>query len=129
MTSCACCGLTAEWESIAQPTGGFVINGSCEPLTIKYLKVAPGQTFACNQAVFYNASGLLTTVDTDLTKFAGFMVHDLLPISASQKQSKAPVYVAGTFDGPQAVFATQTWNDPLVLQALRDRDIFLDERR
>lgn len=122
----SCCNVEAGWTTIPQPGQGFVLTSGCEATTIKTGVVLAGQNIAQYQAVFMDAAGKLTATDTDLTTFWGFAVS---AVDATAGDTAAPFYVAGTFDGEQAVFATQTWNAPAVSLALRDRDIFLVARR
>lgn len=120
-----CCNVEAGWTAIPQPGQGFILTQGCEATTVKTGTVKAGEVFAQYQAVFMDAAGLLVKADTDLTTFWGFAVH---AVDATAAAVAAPFYVAGTFDGQQAVFATQTWNAPAVTLAARDRDIFLVAR-
>lgn len=120
-----CCTVEAGWTVIPQPGQGFILTQGCEATTVKTGIVLAGQVVQQYQAVFMNAAGFLTTVDTDLATFWGFAVH---AVNATAANTAAPFYVAGTFDGEQAVFATRTWNAGPVSLALRDRDIFLVAR-
>lgn len=127
MANCDCCDLVGGWTSFPQPDNGYVLSGLCEKTTIKYLPIKAGQEFDCHQAVFYAADGKLTTVDTDPTAFAGIMVHG---VDATQPlfEQAPPVYVSGSFDAEQTVFATLTWDDPDLAQAMRRVGMFLIKR-
>lgn len=127
MSYCKCCDLDGGWTEIPQPGQGFILTQLCENTTIKYLKIAAGQEFACYQAAFYSDDGLVTD-DADPTKFAGFMVHSV-DSTVANYQVAPPVFVAGTFDADQAIFATASWDDPAMAEAMRDRDIFLEQRK
>lgn len=121
-----CCNIEAKWTTVPQPGQGFVLTSGCEATTIKSGIVLAGQVIAQYQAVFVNAAGKLVVTDTDATKFWGFAVS---AVNAAAGDTGAPFYVAGTFDGQQAIFATVTWNDPVMTLAMRDRDIFLVARK
>lgn len=122
----SCCNIEATWTSIPQPGQGFVLTSGCEATTVKSGVVLAGENIAQYQAVFMNAAGKLIADDADPTKFWGFAVS---AVDATAADTGAPFYVAGTFDGEQAVFATATWNDPVMTLAMRDRDIFLVARK
>lgn len=121
-----CCNVEATWTAIPQPGQGFVLTSGCESTTIKSGVVKMGEVIAQYQAVFMDAAGLLVADDADANTFWGFAVS---AVDATAANTGAPFYVAGTFDGEQAVFATATWNDPVMTLAMRDRDIFLVARK